>query len=227
MGVFGRQKGARRVYDSRGRPDSVKGHLCRVSWFECGCSFPQWYLQDIHLRASTPKSSHKECLLKWLILTNIWVGEALNAKVSTLPGTFLWLSVLSLSLSVECVYVHANTLVGYLTRLDWSPLTYVWSFCKHVSTGKHSTCMHNTHRRHPRLLFVCAVPFLSCVFGDQVYLHVIIAHLHLKWNIKKGYRNVGIEQKSRLTVRLMVKHMHLGLSHISKILRHSDFRVYV
>lgn len=41
--------------------------------------------------------------------------------------------------------------------------------------------MHARHpRQHPRLLFVCAVhPFLSCVFGDQVYLHFIITTLHL------------------------------------------------
>lgn len=104
-------------------------------------------------------------------------GEALNAKSSTLPGTFLWLSILSLSLSVECVYVHADTPVGYVTGLDLSPLTYVWSFCKHVSTGKHSTCMHNTHA-----CFFCVcvqfIHFFLVYLG--IMIHLIITHLHLK-----------------------------------------------
>lgn len=104
-----------------------------------------------------------------------------------LPGTFLWLSLslsgslslLSLFLSVECEYVHADTPVGYLTGLDLSPLTYVWSFCKHVSTGKHSTCMHNTHTNaHSSCLYkqfihfflVCLEisSFYSCIFAFKM-----------------------------------------------------------
>lgn len=101
-------KGATRVYDSRGRLDSVKGRLCCVSWFECGCSFPQSCLQDVHLSASAPKKQPQGMFAEMVDIDKHMGGEALNAKSSTLPGTFLWLSILSLSLwSVgTCTLTH-------------------------------------------------------------------------------------------------------------------------
>lgn len=134
-----------------------------------------WDISESH----ATKSSRRECVLKCLILTNIWVGEVPNAKASTLPGTFLWLFELSLPPlpSAACVYMHANTLVVYLTGLDISPLTYVWSFCKHVSTEKYSTCIHDTHTNTNVCLFVhlgfsdILKIFRDLDFGVYVWTH--------------------------------------------------------
>ena len=104
---------------------------------------------------------------------------------------------LSLSLSVECVYVHADTPVGYLTGLDLSPLTYVWSFCKHVSTGKHSTCMHDTHA-NTHACCLCVQLIHECVRRSSltsIYYHTFV----LKIKDSRGHRIFSIcEQKPLL-----------------------------
>lgn len=56
----------------------------------------------------------------------------------------------SYSLSLCGVCVRARWHTGWIFNRTWLKsfdltLTYVWSFCKHVSTGKHSTCMNDTH----------------------------------------------------------------------------------
>lgn len=54
----------------------------------------------------------------------LWVGEALNAKYSTLPGTFLWLSnpcVCSVCMHV-CVHPYWHTCSWIFHRLGASPL---------------------------------------------------------------------------------------------------------
>lgn len=51
-----------------------------------------------------------------------------------------------------CVCVHAcwHTCSWIFRRLGMKSfyLLYVWSFCKHVSVGKDSTCMHDTQHTH-------------------------------------------------------------------------------
>lgn len=51
-----------------------------------------------------------------------------------------------------CVCVHAcwHTCSWIFHRLGMKSfyLLYVWSFCKHVSVGKDSTCMHDTQHTH-------------------------------------------------------------------------------
>lgn len=115
--------------------------------FEAGGSFPVHQLQTRHIpggRKSDRSETHiGRNSLYWQTWA-IWVGEALNAKYRTLPGTFLWLCELGV-----CALACWHSRSWIFRRFGISPFTYVWSFCKHVSAGNmRARCIQRVNAAH-------------------------------------------------------------------------------
>lgn len=109
----------------------------------------------------------------------------------------------SYSLSVEFVYVHADTLVGYLTGLDLSLLTWLWLMCGpsvNMSVLENTQHVWTTPMQTPTpVVRVCSlsISFL-CVWRSSLpsFYYYTFA---FKMKDKKGHRNVSILWKETLT----------------------------